>query len=644
MKRMNKTLDVICLGRAGVDLYAQQIGAKLEDVNSFARYLGGSSGNVAFGAARLGLKSAMLTRVGNEQMGYFVKQELADAGVDVSHIQFDDQRLTGLVLLGIKDQSTFPLLFYREQVADLAMDTALIDEKFIASAKVLAITGTHFSSAHSSEVCCYAIDFAKKNNTKTALDIDYRPVLWGLTGKGEGENRYVSSDTVTAHLQGILPLFDLIVGTEEEFCIAGGTSDIVQCLKRIRKLTPAELVVKRGVLGCAIFNARIPDCLDDGLNFGGFQVEILNTLGAGDAFFSGFLRGWIYSESHEKCCTYANACGALVVSRHGCAPAMPNWEELDYYIQHATKIKKPAESKYLNHLHKITARKKQPVNLHANLCVIAVDHRKQLFDMAMKTQDHDSQIPYLKRLIFAGAKQAVQRISADITPGILCDDKYGQDVLNEVTGSGWWIARPVELPASRPLEFEAGDNVAAHLAGWPSEHVAKCLVFYHPDDAIELRLAQERKVKQIYDACGQTEHELLLEIIAPENSKADNRMLARAISRFYHLGIYPDWWQLSPQSKTVWDDLERIISKHDIHCRGIISRLDQSEKLLVRGFNNATHSPLVKGFMIGGTIFEEATKKWLNQMITDAQLVDEIADNYQRMIEYWLQRKAPNVL
>ena len=638
---MNKTLDIICLGRAGVDLYAQQIGSKLEDVHSFAKYLGGSSGNVAFGTARLGLKSAMLTCVGDEQMGHFVKQELADAGVDVSHIQFDNQRLTGLVLLGIKDIDTFPLLFYREQVADMAIDTAFIDEKFIASSKVLAITGTHFSSAHSSEVCRYAIDLAKKNGTKTVLDIDYRPVLWGLTKKGAGENRYVSSATVSTHLQGILPLFDLIVGTEEEFCIAGGFSDITKCLKHIRNMTKATLVVKRGASGCAVFNEDIGDCLDDGLNFGGFDVPVLNVLGAGDAFFSGFLRGWIYSESDEKCCTYANACGALVVSRHGCAPAMPSWQELDYYIQHADEIKQPAQSLYLNRLHKVTTRKKHPP-CGANLGVIAFDDQ-QLFDLAMKIQGNDAQIPRLKRLIFEAVKQVARHPSGDITAGILCDDKYGQNVLNEATGSGLWITRPVEQSGSRPLEFEEGDNVAAHLATWAHEHVVKCQIFYHPDDAIELRLTQERRAKQIYDACIQTEHELLLDIITPENRKINQSVLARTISRFYHLGVYPDWWAIPLQNKVVLDDVTKIIARYDSYCRGIIvSGLAPLEQSLAQSFNDVANFPLVKGFMMDSTVFAQSTKAWLGGMIDDTQLVDEIADSYQRLMGCCWQQSSIN--
>lgn len=115
-----RNLDIICVGRAAVDLYGQQIGARLEDMGSFAKYLGGSSGNIAYGTARLGLRSAMLTRVGDEHMGRFVREEFDAAGVDTSHVITDSERLTGLVILGIKDRDTFPLIFYRNDCADMA--------------------------------------------------------------------------------------------------------------------------------------------------------------------------------------------------------------------------------------------------------------------------------------------------------------------------------------------------------------------------------------------------------------------------------------------------------------------------------------------------------------------------------------------
>src|SRR6201995_4136720 len=123
-----RRFDLACLGRLAVDLYAQQVGARLEDVTSFAKYLGGSSANIAFGAARLGLRAAMISRVGDEQMGRFLLETLRREGCDTSQVQVDPERLTGLVLLGLKDNDTFPLLFYRENCADMALSLTAIDE------------------------------------------------------------------------------------------------------------------------------------------------------------------------------------------------------------------------------------------------------------------------------------------------------------------------------------------------------------------------------------------------------------------------------------------------------------------------------------------------------------------------------------
>ena len=174
-----RDIDLACLGRLAVDLYAEQFGSALEDARSMAMYLGGSSANLAFGVARLGLRSAMVSRVGNEQMGRFLTQTLQANGCDTSQVQVDPQRLTALVLLGIKDRDTFPLLFVRENCADMAIDAALIDEAFIARCRALAITGTHLSTPGTRAASTRALEFSRKHGVVRVLDIDYRPVLWG---------------------------------------------------------------------------------------------------------------------------------------------------------------------------------------------------------------------------------------------------------------------------------------------------------------------------------------------------------------------------------------------------------------------------------------------------------------------------------
>lgn len=203
----DRPLDVACLGRLAVDLYAQQVGCGLEDAHTFAKYLGGSSGNVAVGTARLGLRSAMISRVGDEQNGRFLLDTLRREGCDVSQVQIDGERLTGMVLLGIKDRDTFPLLFVRENCADMALVAGGLDEAFIARCRSLAITGTHLSTPGTLAASRRALELAGRHGLVRVLDIDYRPVLWGLTGKGDGETRYVGNDAVSRHLRAQLGLF-----------------------------------------------------------------------------------------------------------------------------------------------------------------------------------------------------------------------------------------------------------------------------------------------------------------------------------------------------------------------------------------------------------------------------------------------------
>ncbi|MEC7670457.1 MAG: 5-dehydro-2-deoxygluconokinase, partial [Pseudomonadota bacterium] len=287
---MTKTLDLITVGRSSVDLYGAQVGGRLEDMASFEKYIGGSPTNMAAGTARLGLKSALLTRVGDEHMGRFIREQLAAEGVNTQGVITDPERLTALVLLGIRDEEQFPLIFYRENCADMALSEDDVDEDFIASSRSVVATGTHLSNPRTEAAVLKALKLARKHGAQTALDIDYRPNLWGLSGHGDGENRFIASDAVTQKLQSTLHLFDLIVGTEEEFHIAGGSTDTIEALRAVRKVSNATLVCKRGADGAVAFTGDIPDSLDDGESGPGFPIEVFNVLGAGDGFMSGLLK------------------------------------------------------------------------------------------------------------------------------------------------------------------------------------------------------------------------------------------------------------------------------------------------------------------------------------------------------------------
>jgi 5-dehydro-2-deoxygluconokinase len=625
--------DFIAMGRAAVDLYGEQIGGRLEDMSSFAKYLGGCPANISVGAARLGLKPAMLTRVGDEHMGRFVRETLAAEGVDVSHVRTDPRRLTALVILGIKDQETFPLLFYRENCADMAIAPEDFDAAFIARAKALVVTGTHFSTPEIDRTCRAAIDHARSAGTKVVLDIDYRPVLWGLTGRGLGEQRFVASATVSAHLQSIVPLCDLVVGTEEEIHIAGGSTDTLDALRRLRAVSAATLVVKRGAQGCVVLTGPIPARIEDGLVETGFPVEVYNVLGAGDGFMAGLLRGWLRGESWERACTFANACGALVVSRHGCAPAMPSWTEMTDFLARAASLRKLHEDSRIAHLHRATTgRKTWPW-----ICALAFDHRRQFEALAERHGAPLDHIRRFKSLIAAAARKGAEDVDG---AGVIIDATFGREALFAATGTGLWIARPIEKPGAIPLEFENDADPAIELRTWPAEHVVKCLVQYHPVDAPAVKTAQEDRVAALFRACLATGHELLLEVIPPREKGDQSGAVVESMQRFYDLGVQPDWWKLPPVADAAaWKAMGDVIRANDPHCRGIvILGQDAGAGDLARAFVAANAEPLVRGFAVGRHIFWDAAESWFAGRIDDAAAVAAIARNYRAVVDAWQAR------
>ena len=633
--------DLACLGRLAVDLYAEQFGSRLEDARSMAMYLGGSSANLAFGVARLGCRSAMISRVGDEQMGRFLTETLAAEGCDTSQVQVDPERLTALVLLGLKDRDTFPLLFMRENCADMAIDAAAIDEAFIAQCRALAITGTHLSTEGTRAAAHKALQAARRSGTVTVLDIDYRPVLWGLTSRGAGENRFVADASVTRQLQASLPLFDMLVGTEEEFFIAGGAADdIIASLRAVRALCPtATLVVKRGALGCCVIEGDVPVDINDAPTYLGERVEVLNVLGAGDAFLSGLMASLLQGKDWTESTRVANACGAIVVSRHACSAAMPTPAELAHWFSGSRNPKVDADAQ-LAHLHRVTAARPS----WDEMCVMAFDHRSQFFDIARAAGVNDERVPALKQLLVRAAERVERSHQLQGHTGVLIDGgDYGRDALASATGRGWWVGRPVELPGSRPLRFDGTRSIGSALRHWPTEQVVKCLVHYHPDDDYHLRLEQEQTVLELWEATRASGNELLLEIIPPKamtpEGTADAAVL-RSIKRFYNLGVKPEWWKIAPLQPQGWRDLEQLIGERDRHCRGaVILGLNQPLDFLAASFANATN-PIVKGFMVGRTLWADASLKWFKGEIDDEALMTEVAGNFATLVEAWRKRKA----
>ncbi len=323
------TYDLITVGRANMDLFAQQIGSDFEDIEGFDAMVGGSPTNVAIGTARLGLRAIAFTGVGTDLVGDFILRYLTDEGVVTDFIPRLEDKLTSLALIGVKPPDEFPLSFYRDDPADIYLTIDHAEALPLAEARAVLLSGNAFSRGPVVATSDWIAGEARRVGAASFLDLDLRPVEWAAPGDyGRAMRRVLSA-------------VEVAIGTEEELH-AALSHDPQQFMARGAKLASAQrdevsaavvdlvrsgegvdiAVVKRGQDGASVITT------DGSFDVPGFPVEVLNTVGAGDAFASGLiakrLEGWDWPEAVR----FANACGALVVTRHGCSSALPTEPEV----------------------------------------------------------------------------------------------------------------------------------------------------------------------------------------------------------------------------------------------------------------------------------------------------------------------------
>ncbi len=338
MHTSNRSYDVIAMGRSSIDLYSNDIGAPFVDITSFAAYVGGCPTNISVGTQRLGLRSALLTAVGDDQVGNFILHFLQREGVETTFIPRKPGRRSSAVVLGIEPPDRFPLTYYRENAADLALTIDDVLATPIANARVLLISGTDFSKEPSRSATLFAAETAHAVGTTVALDIDFRPDQWD------------DPRAFGVTLRSALRLVDIVIGTEDEINAAMLTEsaqislthsqvsdarvsgDIDAAIATVLKLGPRVLAQKRGEDG-----ARMHVVSEEGvttqIDVPGFPVEVQNILGAGDAFASGLLCGFVKGWDWYKAARLANACGAILVTKHGCANFMATYDEVTTFIE-----------------------------------------------------------------------------------------------------------------------------------------------------------------------------------------------------------------------------------------------------------------------------------------------------------------------
>jgi 5-dehydro-2-deoxygluconokinase len=309
------TFDVLPIGRSSIDLYAHQIGVPITGVTSFDAYVGGCPTNISVGTRRLGLKSALLTAVGDDQVGDFVLAFLDREGVDTRFVPRKAGHRTSAVVLTIMPPDRFPLTFYREGCADRELTTDDVDRAPIDDTAMIVVTGTGLSHEPARSATVFAAERAAAAGVEVMVDLDYRADQWRTRGD---YSRLVSK---------LLSHATLTVGTEEEVIAAADRDDLDAAIGHVLDAANGPLVVKRGGKGASIYAKR-----EERRDIAPFRITVLNVLGAGDAFASGLIAGLRRGWPLDRAVRFGNATGAIVVTRHGCANFMPTVEEVESFV------------------------------------------------------------------------------------------------------------------------------------------------------------------------------------------------------------------------------------------------------------------------------------------------------------------------
>jgi 5-dehydro-2-deoxygluconokinase len=302
--------DLITMGRVGVDLYPEQIGVPLADVRTFAKSLGGSATNVAVAAARLGARAAVITKVGDDPFGPYVRQALEGFGVDPRWVGTHPTLRTPVVFCEIHPPDHFPLLFYREPTApDMTLTAEELDLAEIRAARVFWTTGTGLSAEPSRTATLTALEARRAGIT--IHDLDHRPMFWSDESEaGQWAREALRSATVA-------------VGNQDEVAVAVGTRDPREASSALLDLGVQTAIVKRGPDG-VLARTRTEVIEVDPV-----PVEVVNGLGAGDAFGGALAYGLLHGWELERTLRLANAAGAHVAARLACADAMPALEDIE---------------------------------------------------------------------------------------------------------------------------------------------------------------------------------------------------------------------------------------------------------------------------------------------------------------------------
>jgi len=334
MNEMKKKYDVITYGRSSIDLYSQEVGAPFELIPGFHAFVGGSPLNIAVGCSRLGLKASLLTGVGRDKVGDFILRFLKDEGVFTENIPVIETARSSAVILGIEPPDRFPLVYYRDNCADSQMTIDHVLKAGIEQSRLLEVSGTALNMEPTRSSAFLAAEIARRNGVPVMLDLDFRADQWhdirafGVTCRAFMRNANIVLGTEEEVLAAYLTDESQLNISHQQISAPEIKGDIQVAIQGIHELGVEVLVIKTGSRGASVY-------LPDGTiqEVPGFPVEVVNILGAGDAFAAGFIYGYLKGWDLYKSCRMGNACGAHVVTQLGCANFTPYEKDILEFIE-----------------------------------------------------------------------------------------------------------------------------------------------------------------------------------------------------------------------------------------------------------------------------------------------------------------------
>ncbi len=588
MKKSNKLYDIVVLGPSHVELCGQQQSSALKNMLSFEKKIGQGAPKIAVGLARLGAKAALISNLGEDAMGQFIQDSLVDETVDISQVRILSEMITPLVIKNT-DNRAAQTITYRNLPTTQALS---LSESFLEKSRALLIVNEWPT--------LNAIKKAKENHVKIILLL------------GNLQANHLNNDNVA-----LLAQCDVVIGTELDYVNLFSADNVDAALALLAEQTNAIRVVKHEQ-ACYVPSV----CHHSGFNTDHVKVNL-------DACAMGFIAAWLQEKTLEQCCEYANACETLMALN----TESPSLDALTFF---------------LNHQNQVVARSIQSA-FFTNLCYSSVQKRLKRPLFLLNVGDHKlwqkMAEPYgAKEDTISLAKQyinvAIESVFEDFPlAGIVFEDETALSQKNWSTKLSW-LARSLEKPNEIPLQFNTDSELTSVLSHWPKHHVAKVSVTYHPDDRYSLRGQQEALLSQCHKVCRDTQHALLIDLLMPMNSLITAKTHAHIIQRFYELGIYPDYWQMSlPRDQRSWENIYAVIQESAPFCQGLfINAIFASQEQLPTLIEIAGKEKMCQGLVVGRALFQNTVEQWFAKKIDDQMLVQHFSDALRQVATLWYEK------